>query len=136
MTKGMLFLIDWDVACAEARADGLRELGFRVDVESSNGGRAFRRVRTSVPDVIVVDLRKKASHGREVARALRDLRVTREVPMVFLEAEDQRELTRAKIADARFATAETLEHALEQAIEERSLRAAGPASTRTRAAAE
>ena len=136
MPKGMLFLIDWDVACAESRADGLRELGFRVEVESNNGGRAFRRVRTSVPDVIVVDLRKKASHGREVARALRDLRTTREVPMVFLEREDQRDQTRARVADAQFATEETLERALDEAIAQRAARGAGPSSGRIRSAAE
>ncbi len=136
MPKGTLFLIDWDVAHAEVRADGLRGLGFRVEVESNNGGRAFRRVRTSVPDVLVVDLRKKATHGRDVARALRDLRVTRAVPMVFLEAEEQRGLTREKVADARFATEETLNGALEEHVAERLARATAASSGRMSSAAE
>ena len=107
-----------------------------MEVESNNGGRAYRRIRTSVPDAIVVDLRKKPSHGREVASALRDLRATREVPMVFVEQEDQRELTRARVADALFADERTLDDVVEAAVEERASRATLVPSSRRRLAAE
>ncbi len=136
MVKGTLFLIDWDPACAEARADRLRQRGFRVEVESNNGGRAYRRIRTSMPDAIVVDLRKKPAHGREVASALRGLRATCEVPIVFLEEADQRELTRARVADALFADEDSVDDVLDAALEQRASRTTlVPSPHRRRAAA-
>jgi CheY-like chemotaxis protein len=133
MTKGKLFLIDWDVACAESRADSLRSSGYRVEVESNNGGRAFRRVRTALPDAIVIDLRTKPSHGREIARALRDQKLLREVPIVCVEHESERAVTAAKIPDAIFATEETLEATVDEAVERRAGRTS---SSRHRVAAE
>lgn len=101
--KGKVFLVEWDPKAAEARASSLRREGFRVDVESENGGRAYRAIRTSVPDVVVLDLRRKPAHGREVGGALRDLKATRGVPIVCIEeGVDAREATRIKIPDAVF----------------------------------
>lgn len=133
MTKGKLFLIDWNMACAEARADALRAAGYRVEVESNNGGRAYRRVRTALPDAIVIDLRTKPAHGREIARALRELKLIRDVPIVCVEEEGERSLTRAKIADALFATEETLPEVVDEAIDRRAGRTS---SSRHRVAAE
>jgi DNA-binding response OmpR family regulator len=107
--KGKLFLVEWDADVAARHADALRREGWQVDVESENGGRAYRHIRTSVPDAVVIDLRHRPSHGREVGSALRELRATRSVPIVCIEEdEDAREQTRARIDGVRFSSPETL----------------------------
>lgn len=114
--KGKLFLVDWDADAAAHHADALRRDGWQVHVESENGGRAYRHIRTSVPDAVVIDLRRKPSHGREVGSALRELRATRSVPIVCIEDdEDAREQTRARINDVRFSSDESLSFAIADA---------------------
>jgi DNA-binding response OmpR family regulator len=118
--KGKLFLVEWDVDVATRQADALRRDGWQVDVESENGGRAYRHIRTSVPDAIVIDLRSKPSHGREVGSALRELRATRSVPIVCIEeGEEAREQTRARIDGVRFSSPETLSWTVADATRER-----------------
>lgn len=118
--KGKLFLVEWDADVAARQADALRRDGWQVDVESENGGRAYRHIRTSVPDAVVIDLRHRPSHGREVGSALRELRATRTVPIVCIEeGEDAREQTRARIDGVRFSSPETLSLAIADATRER-----------------
>lgn len=107
--KGKLFLVEWDADAAARQADALRRDGWQVAVESENGGRAYRHIRTSVPDAVVIDLRHRPSHGREVGSALRELKATRTVPIVCIEdGEDEREQTRARIPGVQFAEPEAL----------------------------
>lgn len=114
--KGKLFLVEWDADAANDRAAALRRDGWQVDVESENGGRAYRHIRTSVPDAVVIDLRRRPSHGREVGSALRELRATRTVPIVCIEdGEDEREQTRARIDGVRFSSPDALSHAIADA---------------------
>ncbi len=117
--KGKLFLVEWDADVAARQADALRREGWQVDVESENGGRAYRHIRTSVPDAVVIDLRHRPSHGREVGSALRELRATRTVPIVCIEdGEDAREQTRARIDGVRFTSPETLSWTVADATSE------------------
>jgi DNA-binding response OmpR family regulator len=114
--KGKLFLVDWDADAAASHADALRRDGWQVHVESENGGRAYRHIRTSVPDAVVIDLRRRPSHGREVGSALRELRATRSVPIVCIEdGEDAREQTRARIAGVSFSSHDALSYVLADA---------------------
>lgn len=117
--KGKLFLVEWDADVAARQADALRRDGWQVEVESENGGRAYRHIRTSVPDAVVIDLRHRPSHGREVGSALRELRATRTVPIVCIEeGEDAREQTRARIDGVRFSSPEALSLAIADATRE------------------
>jgi DNA-binding response OmpR family regulator len=114
--KGKLFLVEWDADAAARQADALRQDGWQVSVESENGGRAYRHIRTSVPDAVVIDLRHKPSHGREVGSALRELRATRGVPIVCIEDdEDAREQTRLRIRDVQFASPDALSYTIADA---------------------
>lgn len=114
--KGKLFLVEWDAVDAAGQAAALRRDGWQVHVESENGGRAYRHIRTSVPDAVVIDLRHKPAHGREVGSALRELRATRSLPIVCIEeGEDAREQTRARIDGVQFASPEALSFTLADA---------------------
>ena len=115
--RGKVFLVDWDLESAARRATALRRAGFAVEVESENGGRAYRTIRTSMPDAVVIDLRRRPSHRREVGSALRELRATRSVPILCIEdGVEAREVTRAKIADVRFASDADRDEALASTI--------------------
>lgn len=56
---------------------------FTVETCESFGPAALRASRENPPDVFVVDLSRRPSHGREVAGALRQSPKTRHVPLVF-----------------------------------------------------
>lgn len=79
------FLIHWDSDEAEAYADELRAEGWRVDVESEDGGRAFERIKQDPPTVALIFLSQASSHGREVAVELRNTAATRELPIIFVD---------------------------------------------------
>lgn len=83
--KGKLFLVLWgeDLEC---RACGLRDSGWFVDVESEDGGQAYRLIRAEAPAVVVIDMGRRPSHGRKVARALQETQATRDLPLVFVDA--------------------------------------------------
>lgn len=137
--KGKVFLVQWDATSATERAESLRRDGWHVDVESENGGRAYRHIRTSVPDVVILDLVRRPSHGREVGGALRDLRATASVPVVCIEdGSEAQEATRQKIPDAVFTSSRELSVTLDVVTgerRERSARASAPPSSRRRRAA-
>lgn len=120
MTRGKVFLVEWDPTTAAQRAATLRRDGWNVAVECENGGRAYRAIRTSVPDAVVLDLRRQPVNGREVGGALRDLRATRHVPIVCIEdGAAAREATRAKIPDALFVPETDLVGSLAELARER-----------------
>ncbi|MBI2395038.1 MAG: hypothetical protein HYV09_36040 [Deltaproteobacteria bacterium] len=132
--KGKIFLVDWDVDAATRNAEALRREGWHVEVETENGGRAYRHIRTSVPDAVVIDLRRRASHGREVGSALRELRATSTVPIVCIEDDaDGREQTRARIGDVRFASLDALSMTVADATRERARAARDAAKATARA---
>lgn len=81
--KDRVVLVLWgeDVDC---RACALRDAGWFVEVENEDGGRAFRIIRNELPDAIVIDLSRRAAHGRELARALRETAATRRLPLIFV----------------------------------------------------
>jgi CheY-like chemotaxis protein len=131
--KGNIFLVQWDAASANERAESLRRVGWHVEVETENGGRAYRHIRTSVPDVVVLDLARKPSHGREVGSALRDLRGTSALPVVCIEeGNEARESTREKIPDAIFAASGDLAVTLDLVASDRRARSSAPPSSRRR----
>jgi CheY-like chemotaxis protein len=113
--KGKVFLVHWDAAEAEAYAEQIRGWGWEVSgVEAEDGGRAYRLIRDSRPDVLVIYLTRRPGHGRETARALRDVKATRDLPIVFVGGEEEALANvRAKVPDAIYVPAEGLEQALE-----------------------
>jgi len=117
--KGRVFLVQWDRAAAQECTRQLEVDGWQVAVESEDGGRAYQRIRAELPDVVVVDLSRKPSHGREVARSLRQVRATRDLPIVFVGGGvEARADIGAAMPDARFAGWSGLDAVLAELIVE------------------
>jgi len=113
--KGRLFLIHWDPALARERAEALRGQGWEVETESEDGGAAYRRIKERAPDVVVVDLSRKPSHGRETALALRSAKATAALPIVFVDGEGAGlQSVREKLPDALYVQSPELAAALER----------------------
>ena len=84
---GRAFLVSWDEDAAIAMASDLSQQGWLVAIEHGDGLVAWRRISEGGPDVIVVDLRTRPAHGRELLRMLAARKTTRHIPVVQL-AED------------------------------------------------
>ena len=110
--RGVIFLVGWDGERAAGLAGGLRAEGWRVELESVDGGEAYRRIREAQPDAVVITA-TRASHGAEVARSLRGTRATRDLPIFCVDADEgARERIANKAAAIRFVTSSELPAAL------------------------
>src|SRR5688572_6503983 len=87
--KDRLFLFHWHAAEAEQLAAPLRAQGWQVDVEAQDGARGSSAVKATLPDAVVIYLRRLPSHGRETAEALRSSKATRAVPIIFVDGEGE-----------------------------------------------
>ena len=97
------FLIHWHPEEAEALAIPLREAGWTISIEADDGARACAAVKAGQPDVVVISLARKPSHGRITGEHLASQRATREIPLLFLDGtEEAIEKTRGRIPSARF----------------------------------
>ena len=103
--KGRLFLVHWNAEAAAERACMLRDEDWFVDVESVDGATAYQVIQTETPDVVLIDLSRKPSHGREIARSLRESSKTRELPIVFVDGDEIAiKKVRSRVPDALFTT--------------------------------
>ena len=113
--KGKLFLIHWNETEVQEYARHLSQAGWQVETESSDGARAGKRIKESLPDVIVISLSRLPSHGRETADGLRSMNLTRAIPIIFTDGkEDAIAKTRLKVPDATYIPSETLNRVLDE----------------------
>jgi len=113
--RGTIFLIHWKATEAHSYAAELRSSGWEVEVESEDGEKAYRRIKANPPDAVVICLSWLASHGRDVARSLRDVKATSEVPIAFVDGgEETVRKTRSVVPDATFTVGSELVDVLER----------------------
>jgi CheY-like chemotaxis protein len=97
-------LVHWKEEEVPERADRLAAEGFEVDGEVPGTSIGVRQLRQDPPTAVVIDLGRLPSHGREVARALRQAQGLREIPIVFVDgAPGKVEAVRAEFPDAAYA---------------------------------
>ena len=88
--------------------------------EAASLTKALRAMRQSPPDVIVIDLSRLPSHGREVATYLRGQKPTRHIPIVFVDGEpDKVEAIRKLLPDAVYASSAKMRSAVREALANR-----------------
>lgn len=76
------FVVSWDEDEAIDLAARLSDAGWMVALEHSDGLRAWKRIKESHPDVVVVDMTRRASHGRELLRSMGQRKHTSGIPVV------------------------------------------------------
>jgi CheY-like chemotaxis protein len=114
-------LIHWNAAEAREKADRLRAAGYTVEYDKSTP--SLLREREDPPSVIVIDLSRLPSQGRDVAMALRSYKSTRTIPLIFVDGEPEKvERVKIQIPDALYTSwdkiTETLRHAIQHPPEE------------------
>ena len=114
---GRVQLIHWKESEGLARAKELRAAGLRVEYEV-DAHAALRVSKDELPDAIVIDLSRLPSHGREVARALRQSKKWRLVPLVFVGGEPAKVARiRKELPDATFADWDGAARAIERTLD-------------------
>ena len=97
----------------QQRAQELTAAGWQVDAESEDGGRAYQRIKAHPPDVVVIDLSLKPSHGRRIAAALREHKGPQDLPIVFVDGTARAiDTATAQVPDAVFTTRARLQSTL------------------------
>lgn len=75
-------LIHWNSKIASQRISELESLGYQVDFTPINPTE-LRQIRQHPPDIIVIDLTRSPSQGRDLGLNFRIFKDTRFVPLVF-----------------------------------------------------
>ena len=110
-----LFLIHWNETEAEELSAMYDPYDWAVDFEFEDGARAGEAIKEIQPDVIVIYLSRLPSHGRETAHALKSIKATKHIRVIFVGGKDEAvEKTKAKVPDAIYVDEKGLEAALEK----------------------
>jgi CheY-like chemotaxis protein len=82
------FVVSWDEDEAIDLAAQLSDAGWVVALEHADGLRAWKRIKEGRPDVVVVDMTRRASHGRELLRSMSNRKHTSGIPVVQVGGEE------------------------------------------------
>ena len=109
-------LIHWNAAEAAERAARLPADEFQVDHAPLDTA-GLRALRANPPDALLIDLGRLPSHGRDVGVAMRQTRVTRGIPLVFVDGDPAKvERVRQLLPDAVYTDWPNIQPALRRAI--------------------
>jgi hypothetical protein len=107
----------WKKDVGRARAEQLEAMGFEVAFEPLDPGGVLQRVKTELPQVLVIDLDRSPAAGRDVGVAVRVKASTRSVALVFAGGETEKvERVRKVLPDAGFGPWEEIGQEVERAM--------------------
>ena len=110
-------MIHWKAAEATEPIARLQEAGYRVEYDDLDGAGNARAIAKDPPDVVVIDLSRLPSHGREMGSFLRQRKATRHVPVVFVGGDPEKvERTRKALPDAIYTPWSRIRSALKRAL--------------------
>jgi CheY-like chemotaxis protein len=102
-------IVHWKASEAGPLLDTCRGAGFQVDYAETDLPATARALREAPPDVLVIDLSRMPSHGRELAIWFRKTKRTRQIPIVFAGgAPEKVAALQQLLSDAVFSTLERL----------------------------
>ena len=115
MTK--VHLVHWNAAEAGERAVALFAAGYSVSTQPLDASELLRALKLNPPAAILIDLGRQPSHGLAVALALRQLKATRSIPIVFAGGDPEKVArVRRLLPDARYTTWMRVRSALRHAV--------------------
>ncbi|MEA3558803.1 MAG: hypothetical protein U9R75_06065 [Candidatus Thermoplasmatota archaeon] len=101
--KGKIFIVHRDKKEGREITESLTALGFDVHYESENGGRAFRTIKETEPDMIMVYLtRRHDTNTRTTGSVYNDFTLS-DIPMFFIGGDGNKVSDfKEQFRDARF----------------------------------
>ncbi|MBX7222364.1 MAG: PleD family two-component system response regulator [Blastocatellia bacterium] len=87
-SKGEILIVDDNPINLDLLSSMLREHSYRVRA-AINGRRALMAVRSSLPDLVMLDITMPEMDGYEVCRQLKSDELTRDIPVIFISALDE-----------------------------------------------
>lgn len=103
MSKYRVRLVCWKEDLAAERAATLKNAGLDVDASPFNPGGMITQLKQDPPAVMLIDLDRLPSHGREVAVMLRTSKSMRHVPIIFAGGVEEKIVrVRADVPDGIF----------------------------------
>lgn len=113
-----IFFIHWESTEVEALAEQIAQMGYNVATECKDGPTACRRVTEMQPDVVVISLRKFVSGGRETGRFLGTSRVTKHIPIIYMDGprDARRDRIKEILPEAIFSSIQDLPETLKRVL--------------------
>ena len=87
MRNKKILIVDDENDILEFLSYNLRKEGYEIET-SSDGKDALNRVERIMPDAIIADIRMPEMDGIEMCRKMRKLELLKDVPILFLTADD------------------------------------------------
>lgn len=110
-------LIHWRTSEASGHIAKLHEAGYKVEHDEEFRPGLMKEWRDHPPAAFVIDLSRLPSHGREIAIALRQGKVTRAIPIVFCGGESDKVAgIRELLPDATYCELRNLTPTLKKAL--------------------
>ena len=111
-----VFLIHWNATEAKQKASILESAGYNVDYESS-ALQALKKLRSTPPAVVVIDLSRLPNQGRDMAINIRHAKTTRNIPIIFVEGDKEKtNQIKTHVPDALYTNYNQINEALKEAI--------------------
>jgi len=85
-----VLVIHRDPAEAAGLAGRLRDRGIDAQPYLSIGTKGFRAIRTDPPDAILIDLTRLPSYGKAMGVLIRQHKLLRSIPLVFVEGDPEK----------------------------------------------
>jgi len=109
-------LVCWQPSEARDKGEHLKGFGHDVSYDVLNP-RTLREIRDHPPDVVVIDLSRLPSQGRDIGLAIRLYKSTHGLPIVFTDGDPAKvEQVRLRLPDALYSTWDNVKDALETAL--------------------
>jgi len=108
-----IFYVHWNKDEGLEIVEKLRAAGhsivFHYSTDEAGAKNVWQEIKLSPPDVVAISLARLPSHGRRIASVLGEMRKFRELPLLFVDGEEDKiETARQQFPSAVFTTNQRL----------------------------
>lgn len=111
-----IYLIHWNAVEAEEKATKIRKFGYNVICDPPTPN-IIRELKKKPPNIFVIDLSRLPSQGRDVALNLRQGKISRFVPLIFIDGDPEKVANVQKhLPDAAYASWDSIKVVIDKAL--------------------